>query len=410
MRLSLALSAIAGGLVLGWAGLASADAPASAPPAAPIFYCPTPPAAPAPAATPAAHHHDHDGPACPTPHSVAVDHHRHVRHHEQTVVREETPPIVEDHHGRATGHMFWFRYQDALNNLGPSCPDGGRPCPPEPPPPIVRWRGAPQDGAYAQLPPPPAPPPMGPPCPRVHHTCPPVGQYDGGYAQIGPPPAPPPPPIDSGPPCPRVHHTCPPLADYDAQIIAPPPPPPSVREEWRAEQRRAEHAYAEAGPPLAPPPADNGPPCPRIHHTCPPVSNYDGGYAQAAPPPPAPPPVREAWREERRDDRAYAETPPPAPPPAFAERHDGYAYQRSESEHTSGWSYSEQDGQGHYQHWDDGDGRRPPPPCPRQGCRADPPAYADAPGQWQDGSYGHVYPVAGRDAEGYLVWPGKTPQ
>jgi hypothetical protein len=29
--------------------------------------------------------------------------------------------------------------------------------------------------------------------------------------------------------------------------------------------------------------------------------------------------------------------------------------------------------------------------------------------QWRDGSYGHVVEYAGRDAHGYLVWPGKTP-
>jgi hypothetical protein len=214
------------------------------------------------------------------------------------------------------------------------------------------------------------------------------------------------------------------VAHYEAQIIAPPAAPPSIQDQWRAEQRWAEHehAYAETGPP-----APLGPPCPRVPHTCPPVANNGGGYAQMAPPPPAPPPVRDDWRaDERRAERAYAETPPPLPPPPHAERappppayadrerHDGYVYQRSESEHSSGWSYSEQDGQGRYQHWDDGDGRRPPPrpPCPRadHGCSADPPAYADGAAQWQDGSYGHVYPVAGRDAQGYLVWPGKTPQ
>jgi hypothetical protein len=31
-------------------------------------------------------------------------------------------------------------------------------------------------------------------------------------------------------------------------------------------------------------------------------------------------------------------------------------------------------------------------------------------GQWRDGSYGEVVEYAGRDAHGYLVWPGKTPQ
>ncbi len=30
--------------------------------------------------------------------------------------------------------------------------------------------------------------------------------------------------------------------------------------------------------------------------------------------------------------------------------------------------------------------------------------------EWRDGSYGEVVEYAGRDAHGYLVWPGKTPQ
>jgi hypothetical protein len=36
--------------------------------------------------------------------------------------------------------------------------------------------------------------------------------------------------------------------------------------------------------------------------------------------------------------------------------------------------------------------------------------YAAGAGVWTDGSYGPVYKVAGRDAYGFLVWPGKTPQ
>jgi hypothetical protein len=31
-------------------------------------------------------------------------------------------------------------------------------------------------------------------------------------------------------------------------------------------------------------------------------------------------------------------------------------------------------------------------------------------GQWRDGSYGAVTEYSGRDAHGYLVWPGKTPE
>ncbi len=118
------------------------------------------------------------------------------------------------------------------------------------------------------------------------------------------------------------------------------------------------------------------------------------------------------------------------------------SYDRTESRSDSGWTYSEQDGQGTSHSWNDtpppvhehsegywdgqGDGRSGPPCPPPQGAygcagdspadpphpaRRDPPqAYADGAGQWQDGSYGQVYPVTGRDAQGYLVWPGKTPQ
>ena len=32
----------------------------------------------------------------------------------------------------------------------------------------------------------------------------------------------------------------------------------------------------------------------------------------------------------------------------------------------------------------------------------------DVSGQWRDGSYGEVRHYTGRNASGYLVWPGKT--
>jgi hypothetical protein len=105
-----------------------------------------------------------------------------------------------------------------------------------------------------------------------------------------------------------------------------------------------------------------------------------------------------------------------------------------ESERAGGWRYSEVDGQGHYQHWGDhfagepawgdrddnwrDDGRRDgawrddvhgqryqaapryrcPPPVPASSCGAGP----GAPVRHSDA------PVAGRDAAGYLTWPGKT--
>ncbi len=129
------------------------------------------------------------------------------------------------------------------------------------------------------------------------------------------------------------------------------------------------------------------PPCPR---TCPPAAAYQ--------PPPCPGgcPAGYAWGSGQ----------------AGPAESGGYSYERTESRSDSGWTYSEQNGQGSYQSWNDA-----PPPVReyRQGYwgggqGGPPPGYADGAGQWQDGSYGAVYPVSGRDAYGYLVWPGKTPQ
>jgi len=155
------------------------------------------------------------------------------------------------------------------------------------------------------------------------------------------------------------------------------------------------------------------PPC----HTCeapPPPPRCDACEAYPQPqrwvaPPPAP--RAEGWVEQ---DDGYAQQ-------GDAEQGDGrqgyeqqgyeqqgYAYQRQETVHDSGWSYRE----------DDSDGRQAaPPPCDR-GCdqgqgyaqsQGYAQGYANGGGQWQDGSYGAVYRYSGRDAGGYLVWPGKTP-
>jgi hypothetical protein len=403
MRLSIALSAMAGGLALGWASLAGAASPpasapptATAPPAAPIFYCPTPPAGRvSPATTPA---HAATGGGCPTAHHVATAEH-HVRRHVELATRErphappEPPP-----RGAATGHMFWYRYEQALNRMGPSCPTWRHPCPPEPNYPIVREIGPPAPPAIAMAPlPPPAPPE--PPCHHPHHSCPQLGP--DAYAEAQPPR----PTIIPSWACPRAHHDCPPAAPYveaaPPLIQVAPPAPGYDHEAWLREQRRDAHearedAYADREAPPAPPP-------PHLR--------------------PVPPPHDEGYREHREDvgPPAYAyreQREETAPPPAYAYREDqgeerqGYTYQRSESEHSSGWSYSEDDGQGQSQHWDDGDAHRPPP-CPRADHRcgpAAPPPYANGAAQWQDGSYGQVYGVSGRNAQGYLVWPGKSPQ
>jgi hypothetical protein len=349
MRLSLAVPAFAG-LLLGWAALAHADAP----PAAPIFYCPTPgKSAPAPAATPAkpaghaarvvhASERRHQG--CPTLH-VASEH-RHWRGH------EHGPKALASEDVSAS-QAFIYRYERALHGFDARAADeawaeGRRPCPP-----------------------------------HADH-CPGAWRHDG-------------PAMDQGPAL--------------AQREIPPPPCPHGcpgPEGWR---HGDDHRFAESAP-------------------LPPVE------ARALPPLPEPaPPPRLAERTP----------PPPAPRPsvhayAWQDGHSGYGYaERDEqAERAGGWSYSEQDGQGHYRQWgdhfagdrdgradsrhddggyDDGryaedrhdDGRgerhwaeapryRCPPPVPANSCSAGP----DAPVRHSDVA------VAGRDAAGYLTWPGKT--
>ena len=92
--------------------------------------------------------------------------------------------------------------------------------------------------------------------------------------------------------------------------------------------------------------------------------------------------------------------------------HSGYAIQeeRMSREREGGWSYSEIDGHRHFHRWGDrfagepgmgdhfvghlGGGGRP---CPSAcGGPGGPPPQA-------------IYEAAGRDAAGFLTWPGKTP-
>jgi hypothetical protein len=124
---------------------------------------------------------------------------------------------------------------------------------------------------------------------------------------------------------------------------------------------------------------------------------------------------------------------PPSPSPyGYQDRGEGAGYivERHESERAGGWRYSEHDGQGRYQAWGDARPRRPcPPSVPAASCAAGAAyagggyasagyaargfassAYASGEGEWRDGSYGRVYQYSGRDAGGYLVWPGKTGQ
>jgi hypothetical protein len=333
MRLSFALPAIAGGLVLGWAATAAADPPAAAnaaPPAAPIFYCPSA-AKPAPGARPQ---------ACPTPPAhVAAAPHPHARYHREVRLAERR--VRAPHEDVSASQAFIYRYEQAEHGLDARAADeawarrGPPPCPDA--------RGCPPHHAWAEA---------APPSPQVIvEQAPPQPQQV--IVERAPPPAP--------------------------QVIierAPPPPPKII----------IEH-------PPAPPPQIV--------------------FERA----PAPPPEVIYERAPACPDRC----PPPAPRAyGWEDRAEGggYRVERQESEHSSGWRYSEQDGQRRYQAWGDAPRRRPcPPPVPAASCAAAAAyaqggyasgAYASGEAEWRDGSYGEVYPYSGRDAGGYLVWPGKT--
>src|SRR5580704_17290917 len=104
MRLSFALPALAGGLVLGWAAIAAADA--AAPPAAPIFYCPSG-QKPAPGAQPQA------CPAAPAQHAAAAPEHHHWRHRHELAVRQAAPRSEDV----SASQAFIYRYERAENGL-----------------------------------------------------------------------------------------------------------------------------------------------------------------------------------------------------------------------------------------------------------------------------------------------------
>jgi hypothetical protein len=300
MRLSLAVPILAG-LLFGWAAVAQADAP----PAAPIFYCPTPGKADS-AATPAkpaaahagirAHAHRHQG--CPTVRVAAEHHRRHGPRAAATIVfsMERAPLQRPAHADVSASQAFIYRYERALHGLDARAADQA-------------WA----EGRH-------------PPCP---HVCP-------------------------GP------------------------------EGWRHDGRSDDHDYAQSAP-------------------LPPVEQRP---APAPVAPQAPPPSINtyAWQGDHAGDR--------------------YGERDAQSERAGGWRYAEIDGHGNYEHWgdhfdgepgwrdrDDGrqdDGRgerhsagpryRCPPPVPASSCAAG----AAAPVRHSDVA------VAGRDAAGYLTWPGKT--
>ncbi|HLY78667.1 MAG TPA: hypothetical protein VKQ70_04795, partial [Caulobacteraceae bacterium] len=206
MRLSFALSALAA-FVLGGAGLALADAP----PAAPIFYCPTPgkaDAAPAVPAKPATHavraraHRHHPG--CPVV-PVAAPHRHGHRHNASTtiVVARVTTPQVRANNDVSASQAFIYRYERALHGLDALAADQawaeGRhsPCPHGPadrcpdhwrhdrhadihvfaqsaPVPPVEQRPLPPPRVERAPPPPPVPVPVAPP-PRAY------ARQDRGY-------------------------------------------------------------------------------------------------------------------------------------------------------------------------------------------------------------------------------------
>ena len=152
------------------------------------------------------------------------------------------------------------------------------------------------------------------------------------------------------------------------------------------------------------------------------------------PPPPCPRgcPGPEAWRNAgpppmMAQQRPMPPPPPiPAPPPrayAWQDRHAGGGYSEERSEGAGGWSYSEQDGQGRYRHWGDHFAGEPAQALAdrgddHRGYRGD--HWADAPRRGPcppstehactAGGHGQaeVYETAGRDAAGFLTWPGKT--
>jgi hypothetical protein len=352
MRLGIALSALAGGLLVGLAGNAlAADAPP--PPTVPIFYCPTAPTAQAAAPTPgpaprvarAAYHHRI---GCPSSRrTVAMDRHEWRGRPAGRLAEGPPPPPFRGPPPyppgpphvqppmmamRAPGgdvsasQAFIYRYERALHGLDA--------------------RAAEQAWAHANPGGPPIPPPPPP------HVQPPAYAYSGG----GPPHVQPPP-------------------GYSA-------PPMAQRETWGQE------GYAQGGPPSRPPP-----------HAQPPYLPPPPPYAEA---PPMPPAVH-VYVHPAAPPRPYAQ---PSAGYAWNERAGaGYAYEQRESERESGWSYSNVDGHVHTEHWGDHDRGHggPCPPSPR-GCSA-----GAQGGGWRDGSYGAVYRTTGRDASGYLVWPGKTP-
>jgi hypothetical protein len=346
MRLSLALSALAA-FALAGATAAQADTP----PAAPIFYCPTPGKADPPLAAartkPAAHtghvssaHRRH---GCPVA-QVAAEH-RHGHPHTAattTVVAQKTAP-----HQSAAGsdvsasQAFIYRYERALHGLDARAAEEAWAEGRHPHPDRGRHDGPPVEGpvlAHREVPP--------PPCP---HRCPgpDAWGHDGqpdihAYAQSAPVPA-----VEERP-----------LPAPVERVQPPPPPVPAPPRPHRAYAWQDDHSGYRTDE--------------RAEE-----SERAGG-----------------WRYSEVDGQGHYQHWGDhfAGEPAWNDRDD-----RTWDDRDAGWR---DDGRR-----DDGDERyraapryRCPPPVPASSCAAGP----DAPVRHSDAA------VAGRDSAGYLTWPGKT--
>jgi hypothetical protein len=381
MRLSIALGALAGGLTLGWAMLAEA-ADQGPPPAAPIFYCPSAPAAHGAAAgAPAAPQ------ACPAPaaHRHAVIEHRRVEpRRERVIVRRERPD--ED---VSASQAFIYRYEEARHGLNAEAADDA-------------WRHEPpvdhrvHERLYTEEAPPPCPGQAVDHCPIA-----PVRDAPRAHVYVEPPPPPPPPVmVRAQPQAPApVYVQVAPTPPTEVYVHLAPAAPPQVYVEHERERPSPPAYYYER------------PACPDVPRDRCPLANEQGpwnepAYAEAPPP-----------HRELPPPPAYVEREQYAPRPGYVERErdvtmdrGGYAYERSESEQSSGWRYSDDNGQVRSEHWRDGDrdGGRHDDGRRDGGCPNSCSGSAYQQGEWRDGSYGAVAQYSGRDSYGYLVWPGKT--
>ncbi|HZZ89019.1 MAG TPA: hypothetical protein VFE13_11875 [Caulobacteraceae bacterium] len=346
MRSSLAVPVLTG-LLLGWAALAQADAP----PTAPIFYCPAPgkapmatPAAAAPRVAPAAQ----AAAGCPVSH-IRVAHHPRGRAHAGPPHR----PMIVAHRGGDTGvsasQAFIYRYERAMHGLDARAAqqawaEGGSPCPPH------------RDHCWA-----------GP----AHAAGP--GPGPGPIAHAGPPR-----PMPPGPP-PLAHRGPPPGPPPSAMAAPPPPPALAVRPPPPCPQGcPGAHVGRQAGPP--PVMAERGPPPrPSVH-----AYAWNGGHSGYAV-------QEERMSREREGGWSYSEVDGRA---RFHRWGDRFAGEPGMGEH---W------GAGHFGgHWG-GPWRGHARPCP-------PPVSAAACAEAHGGPPpAQVYGAAGRDVAGFLSWPGKTP-